>query len=163
MNELNNLGTFASIDEVWKRYPEGGREGDYLTANGDKYCWDKYDRCWVYVSNGGKSVDIFQGESLSFALSVDSEEFDQHYVSAILASSSSGCNCADEDFNPVATSWDNIDFVNKVARWELSSEQSSNLLPDSYMLEVAIHERGSGAVIKAHKPRLIHVFKSYTL
>ena len=34
MNDINNLGSFSSIDAVWAKYPEGGKEGDFLTIGG---------------------------------------------------------------------------------------------------------------------------------
>lgn len=44
---LNNLGSYATIEQVWADHPEGGREGDYVTIGGSTYYWDKYSRCWV--------------------------------------------------------------------------------------------------------------------
>lgn len=44
--ELNDLGSFASIEDVWAAYPEGGQEGDYCTIDGTKYHWNKYTRMW---------------------------------------------------------------------------------------------------------------------
>lgn len=46
MEDINNLGTFSSINAVWKAHPEGGHEGDYLTISGVKYRWNKYLRIW---------------------------------------------------------------------------------------------------------------------
>lgn len=46
MSDINNLGTFTSINAVWKKHPEGGKEGDYLFVNETKYRWNKYDRIW---------------------------------------------------------------------------------------------------------------------
>ena len=47
MIELNDLGSFDDINAVWKKYPEGGKEGDYLTIGDVRYRWNKYDRMWV--------------------------------------------------------------------------------------------------------------------
>ena len=47
MIELNDLGSFDDINAVWKKYPEGGKEGDYLTIRDVKYRWNKYDRMRV--------------------------------------------------------------------------------------------------------------------
>ena len=44
--EINDLGSFASIEDVWAAYPEGGQEGDYCTIDGTKYHWNKYTRMW---------------------------------------------------------------------------------------------------------------------
>ena len=46
MSDINNLGSFSSIDAVWSKYPEGGKEGDYCTVGGKKYRWNKYDCIW---------------------------------------------------------------------------------------------------------------------
>lgn len=45
--DINNLGEFANISDVWERYPEGGAEGDYLFIGGVKYRWDKYNLMWA--------------------------------------------------------------------------------------------------------------------
>ena len=34
MSDINNLGSFSSIDAVWARYPEGGKEGGRIVATG---------------------------------------------------------------------------------------------------------------------------------
>lgn len=46
MKYLNNLGTFDSISSVWKAYPYGGKEGDYVIIGGNKIGWDKYTQRW---------------------------------------------------------------------------------------------------------------------
>ncbi len=48
--DINDLGTFSSINAVWKAYPEGGHEGDYLTIGSVKYRWNKYLRIWENAS-----------------------------------------------------------------------------------------------------------------
>lgn len=64
--ELNDLGSFASINALWAAHPEGGQEGDYCTIAGVKYRWDKYDRMWVADPNFGptpaRSVTTFDGD-----------------------------------------------------------------------------------------------------
>ncbi len=60
---LNNLGSYATIEQVWADHPEGGREGDYVVVGGSNYYWDKYSRCWVQSSaspsgsSGSRVVD----------------------------------------------------------------------------------------------------------
>lgn len=44
--EINDLGSFASVEDVWAAYPEGGQEGDYCTIDGTKCHWNKYTRMW---------------------------------------------------------------------------------------------------------------------
>lgn len=66
MSDLNNLGSFSSIDAVWARYPEGGKEGDYLTIGGVKYRWNKYDQIWenaaTVTETTTKENKTFEGE-----------------------------------------------------------------------------------------------------
>ena len=51
MIELVHLGEFPSVGAVWLRYPQGGREGDYVTIGGVKYAWNKYRMCWGGASD----------------------------------------------------------------------------------------------------------------
>lgn len=50
---MSDLGTFASMQEVWKKYPSGGKEGDTIIIKGLKYSWDKYNLVWK--ANGEES------------------------------------------------------------------------------------------------------------
>ena len=51
MIKINNLGSFDSISAIWLKYPEGGKEGDYLTVGGAEYGWDKYECQWRLSSS----------------------------------------------------------------------------------------------------------------
>ena len=66
MSDINNLGTFADIKAVWAKYPEGGKEGDYLTINGTKYRWNKYDRIWenaaTFTESPAREIKTFYGD-----------------------------------------------------------------------------------------------------
>lgn len=47
IKELNNLGDdFTNIEDVYKRFPNGGKEGDYLFIGGTKYVWNKWEQIW---------------------------------------------------------------------------------------------------------------------
>ena len=46
MNYINNLGEFDSLADVWKEYPHGGKEGDYVVINGVNVAWNKYTTNW---------------------------------------------------------------------------------------------------------------------
>lgn len=46
MNDLNFLGTYGNIREVWTKYPNGGISGDYVIIADVKYRWDKYVKRW---------------------------------------------------------------------------------------------------------------------
>ena len=63
---LNNLGTYATIEQVWADHPEGGREGDYVVIGSSTYYWDKYSRCWVQSSatpsSGGGGSQLIDGD-----------------------------------------------------------------------------------------------------
>lgn len=45
-------GSFASLDEVWDIYPQGGIEGSCITIGGDTYVWDKYASDWKFAVEG---------------------------------------------------------------------------------------------------------------
>lgn len=44
---VNYLGDYESLNDIWEVHPEGGREGDYITISGEQYTWDKYTTSWV--------------------------------------------------------------------------------------------------------------------
>lgn len=59
----NNLGNYDTIYDVWRAYPEGGKEGDYLFIDGVEYVWDKYGNKWMpEVSDEDKTLESFYGE-----------------------------------------------------------------------------------------------------
>lgn len=66
MSDINNLGTFTSINAVWKKHPEGGKEGDYLFVNETKYRWNKYDRIWenaaTVTESPARETKTFDGD-----------------------------------------------------------------------------------------------------
>lgn len=64
--EINDLGTFKNINEVWERYPEGGKEGDFVTIGVVKHRWNKYERIWENAENvtesGSGTTKVFDGD-----------------------------------------------------------------------------------------------------
>ena len=47
--DIHNLGSFATVGDVYKKYPDGGSIGDYFTLNGDeetKYYWNPVYKTW---------------------------------------------------------------------------------------------------------------------
>jgi hypothetical protein len=44
---VNYLGAYESISQIWEAHPEGGREGDYIEIGEVQYSWDKYTSAWV--------------------------------------------------------------------------------------------------------------------
>ena len=64
--DINNLGNFENIEDVWAAYPEGGEEGDYLYIGGTLYRWDKWNLSWastgVVVETTTKRLQKFEGE-----------------------------------------------------------------------------------------------------
>ena len=46
---INYLGTFESLEQVWLAYPEGGKEGDYVIVDGERYRWNKLTNNWGEV------------------------------------------------------------------------------------------------------------------
>ena len=65
MSDINNLGSFSSIDAVWAKYPEGGKEGDFLTIGGVKHRWNKYDQIWenanTVTSSTARKLETVEG------------------------------------------------------------------------------------------------------
>ena len=57
-SDINYLGAFASIEDVWVFYPEGGREGDYIyiVENETIYSWDVLNREWSVNNNPSITV-----------------------------------------------------------------------------------------------------------
>lgn len=66
MMDLNNLGTYTSIQAVWDAYPNGGKEGDYLYIGKVKYSWNKYERIWensnTVTQTPGRDNHNFDGD-----------------------------------------------------------------------------------------------------
>lgn len=66
ITDINNLGSFSSMNAVWAKYPEGGREGDYLTIGGVMYRWNKilirWDNAEVDNQSRGRDVERFLGD-----------------------------------------------------------------------------------------------------
>ena len=64
--DINNVGNFENIEDVWAAYPNGGEEGDYLYIGGTLYRWDKWNLSWtsvgVTVETTTKRVHKFDGE-----------------------------------------------------------------------------------------------------
>lgn len=54
----NNLGEFNSLDEVWKAYPYGGKEGDFVVINNNEIAWNKYTKNWGDDTNNVSHPDI---------------------------------------------------------------------------------------------------------
>ena len=71
-DEINNLGIFKSLDELWGIYPEGGKEGDYATigVNNDKYWWNKYTSKWTNTplsTVSGPTVSVVAKGDVSYS------------------------------------------------------------------------------------------------
>lgn len=66
MKEINNLGNFNTIEEVWKKHPNGGKEGDYLFCDGLKYAWNKFLRMWdlmsYIITTPSRKADVVNGD-----------------------------------------------------------------------------------------------------
>lgn len=43
---VNFLGSYDTLDDIWAAHPEGGREGDYISVGGEDYSWNKYTLAW---------------------------------------------------------------------------------------------------------------------
>jgi hypothetical protein len=64
MTDLNNLGTFDDIYAVWKIYPSGGLEGDYVTVAGTVLYWDRLHRKWIgeITTESGTGIKTVEGD-----------------------------------------------------------------------------------------------------
>lgn len=45
-NDVHFLGEYASINDVWKLYPNGGNFGDYILIGEEYIYWNEYTRSW---------------------------------------------------------------------------------------------------------------------
>ena len=54
MSDINNLGSFSSIDAVWARYPEGGKEGE------DGFFTETLARIYIKQGRHNKALDILR-------------------------------------------------------------------------------------------------------
>ena len=55
MANLHDFGTFATIADAWKIYPNGGGVGDYITVNSIRLDWNDVTRSW-----GG--IEVVEGQ-----------------------------------------------------------------------------------------------------
>ena len=55
MANLHDFGTFATIADAWKKYPNGGGVGDYITVNSIRLDWNDVTRSW-----GG--IEVVEGQ-----------------------------------------------------------------------------------------------------
>lgn len=72
--KLNNLGTFASLDAAWNKYPEGGKQGDWLTVGEKEYWWNWYNLQWedteAPITEAMKTYELDGNLIISGSLSV---------------------------------------------------------------------------------------------
>lgn len=54
--DINYLGSFASLADVWVFFPEGGTQGDYISVGDKVYSWDRFSRNWAVSEN--KTITI---------------------------------------------------------------------------------------------------------
>ncbi|MBR1792094.1 MAG: hypothetical protein IJ764_00430 [Bacteroidales bacterium] len=57
LQRLYFIGEFASNDALWRRYPSGGIEGEYVSIDGTDYGWNKYTRRWEDLDGKGLDAD----------------------------------------------------------------------------------------------------------
>lgn len=68
------------------------------------------------------------------------------------------CNCG-----KALLSWDNIEIIDGVAVWYLTTEQSASLPEGEYAMEIALRDVGTSQDIKATTIGFIKIVKSYTI
>ena len=66
MNDINHLGEYGNIREVWAKYPNGCFAGDYVIIGGVTYRWDKYNKRWKredeYIESTARQNKIFRAD-----------------------------------------------------------------------------------------------------
>ena len=67
MADLNNLGSFSSLSDLWKSFPEGGREGDFVYIGNTKYRWNRFSRTWMSVPPNERKTIVYNGRIYVFA------------------------------------------------------------------------------------------------
>ena len=62
-DELNNLGTFATLDAVYASYPSGGVPGNYVVVGNTKLYWDEQALRWTSTGNyDGPTSQVVEGD-----------------------------------------------------------------------------------------------------
>ena len=62
-DELNNLGTFTSLDAVYASYPSGGVPGNYVVVGNTKLYWDEQSLRWTSTgSYDGPTSQVVEGD-----------------------------------------------------------------------------------------------------
>lgn len=109
-------------------------------------------------------VEILQGETLTMALApktIGESSLDGFAVRAALrpafGSFRRDCTCGD-----AVLLWEDIEVVDGVAVWVLTSEQSNKLSVGKYAMEVALMDITTGEFIKDATSDIIEVKQSYT-
>ena len=107
-------------------------------------------------------IEILQGETLSFALNGEENGFADYKVRAALYPSTyrsfrRDCSCGD-----ATLVWEDIDIVDDVAVWTLTTEQSKDLAVGMYAMEIALRDIDSNEEIKESTVSIIEVKPSYT-
>lgn len=66
MTFKNPLGVYPSLEAVWKAYPSGGTEGDYVIIEGRLYGWDVAANDWVTPNNAttpsSRKTKVIEGD-----------------------------------------------------------------------------------------------------
>ena len=108
-------------------------------------------------------IEIRQGETLTFTLSGDKEEFAGYKVRAALYPSTNNIFRRDCTCGQAVLVWEDIDVVEGVAAWSLTTEQSQSLPAGKYAIEVALRDIGTQQDVKeATDTTIIEVKPSYT-
>ena len=107
-------------------------------------------------------LSIYQGETLAFSLSGDKEEFAGYEVRAALYPSTHYSFRRDCACGEAVLTWEDIEVADGVAKWLLTTEQSSSLRVGKYAMEVALRDLASEQDIKESTTTIIEVKPSYT-
>ena len=108
-------------------------------------------------------IEIYQGETVTFALSGDNSELQGFKARAALRPSTT---VHYRDAHRVAYSaqtWNNIDIVDGIAVWSLTSEESERLPVGIYAIEIALTDISTQQEVKEKTIEILKVKQSYTL
>ena len=66
--DVHDLGSFASLKEVWEKYPNGAQTGDYVFIDGVRYNWNKYEYQWFTpIATIDKNIEVFDISTYNFS------------------------------------------------------------------------------------------------
>ncbi len=117
-------------------------------------------------------MKIYQGEPLTFTMEIisrdgEEETIDNYTPRAVLVAEQGytrDCRCysRQEVRDSVLMRWDDIEVIDGIAVFEMTSAQSSSLTAGIYMIEVALRNKSDETDIKGQVKNIIEILPSFT-